>query len=320
MISDGIIRYLHIGNTGPTGAQGYVGSDGATGPTSANGYIGYNGATGPTGPAQTGPISPAQTGPTGTDSIITGPTGGVQTGPTGPIQTGPTGAGSIITGPTGPTGPVQTGPTGAYITGPTGRTGPTGPAQTGPTGPTGPTEITGPTGDVTQTGPTGAAITGPTGISIITGPTGVGGAVSCRYYRASGPTGLTNNANTVINYDLKDWDTHNAVTTGAWVFTVPVTGKYLIIAEIEVADTGINAFDAGEQLQLRVYKDGTLISFYCITMEANPTGWIGNPLVRDVLNLSVGETIWISCYQSSGSTAYMNLSTVANWVAIHQLS
>ena len=330
LISDGIRRYLHIGNTGPTGVAGYMGYDGATGPTGANGYIGYDGATGSTGPIQTGPTGPVQTGPTGADSIITGPTGAAITGPTGPIQTGPTGANSIITGPTGPTGPIQTGPTGAnsVITGPTGdstQTGPTDPTQTGPTGAN--SIITGPTGDATQTGPVGAAVTGPTGVSIITGPTGAGGIVSCRYYHQTGPTGMTSGATgTRVNYNIMDWDTHSAVTTGSsWVFTVPVTGKYLVIAEVDI--TLSSNWNIREQLQAHIIKGpepGTTIAFHRIHLEAtppsSPAGWLGNALVRDVLNLSAGDTIWVRCYHDSGSTEYLNGSSWGNWVAIHQLS
>lgn len=321
MIFDGIRRFLHIGNTGPTGVPGYVGLDGVTGPTGAPGYIGSDGTTGPTGPAQTGPTGIIVTGPTGSNSIITGPTGPAQTGSTGPILTGPTGADSIITGPTGP-GAVVTGPTGAsVITGPTGDNTQTGPAAV-VTGPIGIDSIvTGPTGG-SQTGPAGAAITGATGVSIVTGPTGAGGLVTCQYFLRTGPTGLTNGVTgTRVDYNTQGWDSHSAVTTGAWVFTVPVTGKYLVIAEVRL--TASNNFDTNKQLQIHIVKGpnpGTSIAYYNLVMEADTTGWVGNVLVRDVLNLSASDTIWIKCYHDSGATEYLNGSASSNWVAIHQLS
>jgi hypothetical protein len=322
---DGIRRFLHIGNTGPTGVPGYVGLDGVTGPTGAPGYIGSDGTTGPTGPAQTGPTGTIVTGPTGSNSIITGPTGPAQTGPTGPVLTGPTGSNSIITGPTGP-GAVVTGPTGvSVITGPTGDNTQTGPAAV-VTGPTGIDSIvTGPTGG-SQTGPAGVAVTGATGVSIVTGPTGAGGLATCQYFLRTGPTGLTNGVTgTRVDYNTQGWDSHSAVTTGSsWVFTVPVTGKYLVIAEVDLTNHNVNSsnFDVGDQLQLHIMKGdpGTSIAYYNLVMEASPTSWIGNVLIRDVLDLTASDTIWIKCYQSSGAIAYLNGSFASNWVAIHQLS
>ena len=233
--------------------------------------------------------------------------------------TGPTGANGYVgsdgaTGPTGANGYVgsdgETGPTGAI------QTGPTGPVQTGPTGAS---IVTGPTGAI-QTGPTGAALTGPSGISNVTGPTGAGaGAVSARYTN-TGPTGqtLATSADTIINYDTVDYDTHTAVTIGAsWVFTCPVQGKYLIMASVETVAS--NNFDLGDQLQIKIDKDGGAVSHNRIVLQASPTAWVCNAYVHALINLNFGETIYIEVNHSSDAAEKLSTSPNANWVSIHQV-
>jgi hypothetical protein len=74
------------GATGPSGADGTNGVDGATGATGPSGADGTNGATGAQGPTGAASTVPGPIGPTGTQ--------------------GPTGAASTVPGPIGPTGPV----------------------------------------------------------------------------------------------------------------------------------------------------------------------------------------------------------------------
>lgn len=177
-----------VGPTGSTGATGTAGSAGATGPTGATGTAGSQGATGPTG-------ADGATGPTGTAGATgnTGPTGSQgATGPTGTIgltgSTGSTGA----TGPTGPTGsqgtqgnPGNDGAAGA--TGPTGATG-----NTGATGTAGSAGATGATGSTGATGTAGSA--GATGATGATGSAGATGATGSGTTGATGPTGATGTA------------------------------------------------------------------------------------------------------------------------------
>lgn len=44
---------------------------------------------------------------------------------------------------------------------------------------------------------------------------------------ANGPTGC------IVNFDTKEYDSHNAVTTGSnWKFTVPVSGTYRVTSVV----------------------------------------------------------------------------------------
>jgi len=115
-------------NTGPVGAQGPAGTNGAVGPQGPAGSNGVDGATGPQGP----------TGTNGVDGI-NGTNGA--TGPQGPQGPAGTNGADGAQGPAGTNGAV--GPQGpAGSNGVDGATGPQGPAGTngavGPQGPQGP--------------------------------------------------------------------------------------------------------------------------------------------------------------------------------------
>lgn len=81
-------------------------------------------------------------------------------------------------------------------------------------------------------------------------------SVNFRYSSAAGqstPTGTT-----IINFDTKEYDSHNAVTTGAsWKFTVPVSGKYNFSAFLQLtSQTGT----ASNTIIGDIFKNGSLIS------------------------------------------------------------
>ncbi len=172
--SDGT-SFTTIDLTGPQGAAGANGQDGAPGIQGPQGPIGLTGATGATGPA--GPQGPI--GLTG-DTGATGPAG-----PQGPIGlTGATGA----TGPAGPQGPIG-------LTGDTGATGPAGPQ--GPIGLTGATGATGPAG---PQGPIG--LTGDTGA---TGPAGPTWSINSLTYNANGTLSIATSQPSTISTAGSAW-------------------------------------------------------------------------------------------------------------------
>jgi len=113
------------------------------------------------------------------------------------------------------------GPTG----GATGASGPTAPSFSGFTGPTGPTGATGATG---ATGPTG-----------VTGATGGGGSsINARAHASDGTQEFGNGFETVVNFDVVDFDSTSTITPGdAWVFTAPVAGVYRISWELNAEVT-----------------------------------------------------------------------------------
>jgi hypothetical protein len=73
-------------------------------------------------------------------------------------------------------------------------------------------------------------------------------------YTVSVSQALGNGTSDIINFSTKDYDSHNAVTTGAsWKFTAPVSGKYEVSA-----GTMINAFLA-VPVSIALYKNGSSV-------------------------------------------------------------
>jgi hypothetical protein len=61
-------------------------------------------------------------------------------------------------------------------------------------------------------------------------------------------------ANNPLPFSGKDWDTHNAVTTGAaWKFTAPISGKYMVSGYINpnAATAGFTSFS--------IWKNGSFL-------------------------------------------------------------
>ena len=141
-------------------------------------------------------------------------------------------------------------------------------------------------------------------------------SVNARYYLSSGKVIAANNAGTIVNYDTKDFDSHNAVTTGAsWVFTTPVSGTYSIEAM-----TTLLSLPATYYWELRLYKNASLIVVLDSTVSGSGTL---NLTARGytLLKLNAGDTLNIYGFQSytatltttgDGHYGYVNIARVGN--------
>ena len=178
--------------------------------------------------------------------------------------TGATGA----TGPTGPTGPI--GPTGPGVgaTGPTGATGATG--VTGPTGPTGATGVTGPTG---PTGVAGANVT----------------ANSMSALNTSGATIAVVLGGTVVPLPNNQVLDGFAATGGSTVFTVPVTGTYLVNYSISTT--------AALLMSSRILLNGAPLSGSIVS----PAVAINRFENTQIVNLTAGDTLQLQLFGLLGA-------------------
>ena len=84
-----------------------------------------------------------------------------------------------------------------------------------------------------------------------------------------------------INYDVKDYDTHSAVTTGAaWKFTVPISGKYFV--------SGVFYINAGGNSGFSLYKNGVRVRIMGIATSASNQDSMPFSVTT---NLIAGDTI-----------------------------
>lgn len=159
-------------------------------------------------------------------------------------------------------------------------------------------------------------------------------SVSARYYTNSTQalnTGVVSN----INYDVKDWDTHNAVTVAAgaynaatgqwatnnWKFTAPISGEYEVVARASTKDVVATA--VLQRFLGTIFKNGTLLStasiFTSAYAQSASTGlfpFSGSAKVK----LLAGEYIAIHADQNTGNnTTLLGSSPGFNSIEIRRV-
>lgn len=143
-------------------------------------------------------------------------------------------------------------------------------------------------------------------IEKVSGPSTIAAneTVSARYHLASN-TSMT--ASGPINFDTKDFDSHNAVTTGAgtWKFTAPSAGIYLVVVPCELSASTTN---------VRLYKNAvadTYIASYSST--AIITGSTTVKLVAgDTIAVYTDSTVTFLGVASSTNLSTISITKVAN--------
>lgn len=105
----------------------------------------------------------------------------------------------------------------------------------------------------------------------------------------------------IVDFNVKEWDTHNAVTTGAsWKFTAPYSGFYRVSAVVYWAS--ISNFT---ESQIRLYKNGTTTISTMNASSASPWAIHGT----DTVYLLQGEFISVLGFQDSSDSSARNIYT-----------
>jgi hypothetical protein len=106
--------------------------------------------------------------------------------------------------------------------------------------------------------------------------------ITCSFQTAAAQS-IANGAAPIIDFATKDWDSHNAVTTGAsWKFTAPAAGVFTVNANVQF---GSGAWTSGQFHQLFLYKNGSFekyiaINYISSTATYVPSGMTGSADVK----------------------------------------
>lgn len=122
---------------------------------------------------------------------------------------------------------------------------------------------------------------------------------------------------TIVNFEDKDYDDLNAVTTGAsWSYTSPVDQVVSVKAGIQFLST-VN-WSTGNSILLQIYKNGTLYSQIDQLEVENSAGESLALGARgsDDVKLNAGDTIDIRVYQDTGSSLALNSNSTFNFISI----
>jgi hypothetical protein len=145
----------------------------------------------------------------------------------------------------------------------------------------------------------------------------MGEVVAARYTSSSGQS-IPNATPTTINFNTKEYDTHNAVTTGTnWKFTAPVAGtynvsSYLLYNSFTIPNNG--------DMNIAVHKNGPIYAeLGRKILNGGGAFYISVGGTTDI-KLNAGDTISIVAENYSGAARTLIASDVSVWVSIHKVS
>lgn len=139
----------------------------------------------------------------------------------------------------------------------------------------------------------------------------IGSKVRCRANMNDVDQSLTAGAETVINWAAEEYDTGGDFDLTNNKFVVPVTGYYLITANLRFS-TGTD----GDTLVVYIYKDATSVATGVGDFSSSTVQTV---CVTDIVYLVAAEEIFIKA-KNSNTNSSISGNTNESWVAIHQLS
>jgi len=141
--------------------------------------------------------------------------------------------------------------------------------------------------------------------------------VAARYTNTAG---TTISGNTRIDFATKDFDSHDAVTTGAsWKFTATDDGYYQVNAKLTM--DGGSDWVNGDDIHLKLVKDSVLVSWLDTweSVDAATTNQAVAIAGSDIVYMDEGDEIWITCHEYAGTNPSLLTTAGMNYVSIHRI-
>lgn len=138
-------------------------------------------------------------------------------------------------------------------------------------------------------------------------------SVNARYTNSSGQT-IANSTITQINSWTRDFDSHNAFASNAYV--VPVSGKYQVNIKLLFAGTSMAA--GGVHTTAYIYVNGTAVSSGEGTAVTNASEQAGVNM-SDIINVNAGDSITVRLQHSNGGNRALITIGTANTFSISRV-
>ena len=139
-------------------------------------------------------------------------------------------------------------------------------------------------------------------------------SVNASYGTTAGQS-IPNATPTIINFDTKSFDSHNAVTAGSnWKFTAPVSGKYRVSAMIALSSSTTNTWN----YSAAIYKNGVLYRALDDKL-GNLNGEININTGSTLIQLNAGDYISLYFSQNIGTAKALATTTGYNYIDIERV-
>lgn len=138
--------------------------------------------------------------------------------------------------------------------------------------------------------------------------------VAARYTSNSGQS-INTASNTTVVYEDLDYDTHNGMNTSTGIYTIPVSGKYLIKGTIT---WGSYAAATTKSSILKININSTSQSTVWTEFQASSSLTYTQEVV-DIINLVKGDTVEMEVYQDTGVTETLETTGVYNVFSIARI-
>jgi hypothetical protein len=127
------------------------------------------------------------------------------------------------------------------------------------------------------------------------------------------PTGT----NTTVTGWTTGFDANSNFTASTGLFTAPVTGYYVVHAQLTwgvIAGAG-----AAGRIMAVVFVNGVATNLQGIAPMSNTTQQFNSVQVSGIVSVTAGQTIALDAFQGSGSSVALLSTTGAVWLSIYQL-
>lgn len=136
-------------------------------------------------------------------------------------------------------------------------------------------------------------------------------------YETNVAQAMASGAATLVDFEDKVLDSHNAVTTGgSWKFTAPIAGIYRVTAMAFGSNTA--GWATTESWQLILYKNGAAERTMGVEVKESSTNQSctsGSTLV----SLAAGGYVHVVVYHDNGSSINLGGAATTNWVSIERV-
>jgi hypothetical protein len=126
------------------------------------------------------------------------------------------------------------------------------------------------------------------------------GNIAYARYTLTTAQDIPNASGTIVNFDNEEYDSENAVTTGAaWKFTVPAgLGGYYLVTAMLTADNSAE-WQLNEKLDANLYKNGDFVQYLATFRSGASVTVAASTCGSTILELDAAEYIDIRAYQDS---------------------